>query len=57
MNLPTNVCVTVQVFEDGIVENDETFQLQLTSDDPAILLVQPNTSEIIIINTDGITIV
>ena len=55
-SLPTNICVALQVFEDDLVEGNETFQLQVTSDDPAILLVEPSTAEITIINTDGKTI-
>ena len=52
-SLPTNICVALQVCEDDLVEGNETFQLQVTSDDPAILLVEPSTTEITIINTDG----
>lgn len=47
------ICVTVQVFADGLVEANETLQLQLATDDTAILLVDPITTEITIINSDG----
>ncbi len=51
--LPSEMCVQVLVDEDNLVEADETFQLVLFSDDPAVLLVEPNTTEVTIINTDG----
>ena len=47
------MCVEVLINEDGIVEEDETFQLMLLSDDPAVLIMEPNITEITIINTDG----
>ena len=54
MSSSTN-CVDLNVYEDDLVEANETLLLQLTSDDPAILLVEPVTTEITIINTDGNT--
>ncbi len=51
--LPSEMCVQVLVDEDNLVEADETFQLVLFSDDLAVLLVEPNTTEVTIINTDG----
>lgn len=46
------VCVDVQVFEDWLVEANETIGLFVTSDDPAILLLTTGV-EILIVNTDG----
>lgn len=53
MELGLELCVDFEVFEDGIVEEEEMVQLHVTSDDPAILLVEANTITITIINTDG----
>lgn len=50
---PSSECLVVSVFEDTLVEADETFLVQLTTDDRAVSLVQPNFTEVTIINTDG----
>lgn len=47
------MCVDLVISEDNLVEDNETFVLEITSDDPAILLVDPTTAQITIINTDG----
>lgn len=47
------ICVNVSVMLDGLVESDETLHLQLATNDPAILLMQPNITEITIVNSDG----
>jgi hypothetical protein len=47
------ICVNVTVIEDGIVEMEETLQLHLSSEDPAILLVEPFVAEITINNSDS----
>ena len=43
----------VTVDEDGLVEADELFQVQLLSTDPIVEISGPNTSSVTIINTDG----
>lgn len=53
-DLSPEMCVSVLVYEDVLVEDNEQFLLVLTTNDPAVLLVEPNVTEIIIINTDGI---
>ena len=53
MEFDSEVCIDFEVFEDGIVEEDEMVQLEVTSDDPAILLVETNSTIIAINNTDG----
>lgn len=50
---PSVECVNVSVVEDGFIEGLETFHLQLDAADPAVLLVQPNRVDVIIVNTDG----
>ena len=47
------LCVEVTVDEDGLVEADELFQVQLLSTDPIVEISGPSTSSVIIINTDG----
>ena len=47
------VCVTFHVFEDSLVEENETIELSVQSEDPAVLLLVPVTTTVIIINTDG----
>lgn len=55
LDLNLEQCVDIQVFEDNIVEGEETVELQVTSNDPAIEIVDPSRIIISIINTDGIT--
>lgn len=50
---PVRICLNVSVAEDSLVEENERFQLQLTTDDTAIVLVEPFIAEIMIINSDG----
>lgn len=38
---------------DSQIEPDESFQLQITTDDPATILGEPNVTEVVIINSDG----
>ena len=45
-------CVDIQVIEDRLVEGNETLNLVVTSDDPAVMLLN-NQVEISIFNTDG----
>ena len=52
-DLPTEMCVVVSVFEDGLVEVTETVSLELTTDDPAVLLVEPTTAVLTLVSTDG----
>lgn len=47
------VCVDLEVFEDNIVEEEETVQLQVTTSDPAIMIVEASSTVIAINNTDG----
>lgn len=46
------VCIDVQVFEDRLVEANETIGLFVASGDPAILLLNTEV-EILIVNTDS----
>lgn len=48
-----DICVNVQAFVDDLVEANEMLQLQVTSGDPVILVVEPSVVEIIILNSDG----
>ena len=41
------------VFENDQVEENETLQLHIEAEDPAIAITQPSSMEIIIINTDS----
>lgn len=47
------ICTNVSVSQDGLVEMDETLQLHLTTDDVAVILVEPFIADITIINSDG----
>ena len=51
-NVFEQVCIDVQVFEDRLVEENETVSIFVTTDDLSILLVNTQV-EILIINTDG----
>ena len=53
LNLVDIICVVLQVFEDGIVEGDEIVELHVTSDDPAILVVNSSSVVITIISSDS----
>lgn len=47
------VCVTLEVYLDNLVEEDEMIKILITTEDPAIMLVQPSIANITIINSDG----
>ena len=49
----TEVSFILQVPKDHIVEEEEVLELSVTSEDPAIVLVDPSTSNISITNIDG----
>lgn len=52
-DLPTEMCVVMTVSEDDLVEETETVSLEVTTDDPAVLLLQPTTAVVSIVSTDG----
>lgn len=52
-NSSDEMCVELLVFEDGLVETDETLLMELTTNDPAVLLVEPITALVTIVNTDS----
>ncbi len=47
----SQVCITLNILEDVIVEDDEVFKLNLSSDDQAVLITQ-NTAEVTIAEDD-----
>ena len=49
----TEPCVGIQVSEDGLVETDEVLTLVLNSSDLAVMLIEPDTATVTIVNTDG----
>ena len=51
-NVVEQICIDVQVFEDRLVEENETVSVFVTTDDLSILLLNTQV-EILIINTDG----
>ena len=49
----TELCVSFQALDDSLVEFEEDFDLRVSSDNPAIMFVEPNSVKITITNTDG----
>lgn len=50
---PSSQCVNVSVFVDGVVEGVESLRIALDTNDTAVSLGQPESAEVVIINTDG----
>jgi hypothetical protein len=48
----TQNCFNVETLDDHIVEGEETFQVLLTSDDPAVVVPTPGTAHISIQDND-----
>lgn len=46
-------CFSVETVEDNLVEGEETFQLVLNGDDPAVVITFPNTITISIRDNDS----
>ena len=51
--LPAEMCVDIRVSEDDLVETDEVLTLVLNSSDLAVVLMEPDTATVTIVNTDG----
>lgn len=49
----SEMCIVLRVFEDGLVESNETLFLEVTTEDPAVMLVEPRIAVITIINSDS----
>ena len=47
-NAPDQTCIPINISNDGVVEETESFAVTLVSEDPAVQLTLPNTSGIII---------
>lgn len=56
MSSTTN-CIEIKVLDDDLVGGNEIIRLHLTSNDSTIMLVEPTIAEIIIINTDGTSLI
>lgn len=53
LDSPAQMCVVLGVFEDGLVESNETLFLEIITEDPAVTLVEPRIAVVNLINTDG----
>ncbi len=49
------MCVNMTILDDEIVENNETFILNLTSSDPAVLIGNTGSSKVTILEDDDST--
>ena len=47
------VSFSIPINDDNVVENSETFHVQLAQIDPALLVVNPNRSNVLIQDNDG----
>ena len=48
---PDQICITISISDDGVVEETESFAVTLVSQDPAILIMLPFASVTIIDST------
>lgn len=49
---PTPQCTDIQIVNDSILENDESFSINLTTDVLSVIL-SPNVATVVIIDNDG----
>ena len=50
---PAQMCVVINIRQDTVVENDETFTVSLSSSDPAVVITT-NTTEVTIVDETGL---
>ena len=52
---PDQICITISISDDEVVEETESFTVTLVTEDPAVLIIQPFASVTIIDSTGKCT--